>query len=98
MKGFFTQENLTAALVLVILLIGCIVLLVIAIQPTMNKVEWEEEIYIVKSGDTLWEIADLYCPDIVDKREWVEEVKELNGLYNSTVHPGQKLTVLAPKP
>lgn len=98
MKGLFTQENLTAAIILIVLLIGCFILLAIAIQPTMNRIEWDEETYIVKSGDTLWEIADRYCPDIVDKREWIAEVKELNDLGSSTLHPGQMLTVLAPKP
>ena len=98
MKELFTQENITAALILIVLVIGLFLLLIIAAQPTMNRVEWEVDTYIVKSGDTLWAIADRYCPDIVDIREWIAEVKELNNLNDSTIHPGQRLKVLAPKP
>ena len=77
--------------------VAALALLIVAVQPTMNKIEWQEETYSVKSGDTLWEIADKYCPDIVDKREWIAEVQKLNNLHGSALRIGQKLTVLAPK-
>ena len=96
MRGIFTEGNITAALSLVALLIVAFILLIVAIQPTMNRVEWSAETYIVKSGDTLWAIADKYCPDIVDKREWIAEVKDLNRIHDSIIHPGQRLTVLVP--
>ena len=95
MKGLFTGGNIGAAVALVAMLVVFIMLL-IAVQPTMRKIEWQEETYIVKSGDTLWRIADKYCPDIVDKREWIAEVQELNNLHGSILHPGQRLKVLAP--
>lgn len=91
------SNNITAALAMVILLIVGLTVLVMAVQPTMKQIDWSEETYIVKSGDTLWTIADKYCPEIVDKREWIAEVQELNQLNNSTIHPGQMLKVLAPK-
>ena len=96
MKGLFTTGNITAALAMVILLFVGIAILVIAVQPTMKQIEWDEETYIVKSGDTLWTIADKYCPEIVDKREWIHEIQELNDLHGSILHPGQRLKVLAP--
>lgn len=96
MKGIFSQENILIAVGAVALIGAFLLLLLVAIQPTMNKLEWQEETYIVKSGDTLWEIADRYCPDIVDKREWIAEVQELNNLHDSMLHPGQILKVLAP--
>lgn len=96
MKGIFTEGNIIAALTLVALLIVALIILIFAVQPTMNRVEWTEEIYIVRSGDTLWAIADKYCPDIVDKREWIYEVQNLNKIGDSTIHPGQRLTVLVP--
>ena len=95
MKGIFSHENILIAVIAVVLIGAFLLLLLVATQPTMTKVEWTEETYIVKSGDSLWAIADRYCPDIVDKREWIAEVKELNNLYDSTVHPGQMLKVLA---
>ena len=96
MKGLFTTGSITAAVALVIFIGIALVLLLIATQPTMKQIEWDEETYIVKSGDTLWTIADKYCPEIVDKREWIHEVQELNNLHGSILHPGQRLKVLAP--
>ena len=95
MKGFITGGHIGAAVAVIALLI-ILLMVLIAVQPTMNKIEWEEETYIVKSGDTLWRIADKYCPDIVDKREWIAEVQELNNLHSSVLHPGQSLKVLVP--
>lgn len=97
MKGIFSSENITAVIIMIAFLIAAFTILVIAVQPTMNRIEWAEETYIVKSGDSLWTIADNYCPDIVDKREWIEEVKHLNKINDSTIHPGQRLTILVPK-
>ena len=97
MKGLFATGGITAAVALVLFIGITLVLLLIATQSTMTKIEWDEETYIVKSGDTLWTIADKYCPEIVDKREWIHEVQELNDIHSSTIHPGQRLKVLAPK-
>ena len=96
MKGTFPQENILAAIVLVILLIGFFLILYIAVQPSMNQIEWYEEIYIVKSGDTLWEIADEFCPEGVDKREWIYEVQTINNIHDSAIYPGQRIKVLVP--
>lgn len=65
-------------------------------QPTMDDIEWRETAHQVQAGDSLWTLASAYCPDQVDRREWVEEIRALNGLHDSTIHPGQRLTVLAP--
>jgi hypothetical protein len=86
------------AILLLLLLIACSFLaLNVAFRPTMNRVDWQEDTYKVKSGDSLWEIAGEYCPDKVDRREWIEEVKTLNGMGDSMIHPGQKLTILVPE-
>ena len=97
MKSILSQETIIAVVAMVAFTVAALALLIVAVQPTMNKIEWQEETYSVKSGDTLWEIADKYCPDIVDKREWIAEVQKLNNLHGSALRIGQKLTVLAPK-
>ena len=85
------------------MVILCLVLLVVSILvlnwaagSTMDSVEWEKETYRVRSGDSLWEISGEYCPDSVDRREWINEVRDLNGLKGNTIRAGQRLTVLAP--
>jgi hypothetical protein len=85
-----------AVLLLVALIAVCILVLNVAFGPTMERVEWREETYRVQSGDSLWIISRDYCPENVDRREWIEEVQALNGLTSSFIYPGQQLTVLAP--
>lgn len=67
-----------------------------ALRPTMDRVEWQEALYTVQSGDTLWAISRGYCPDNVDRREWIDAVLELNELQDAIIHPGQTLIVWAP--
>lgn len=86
-----------AMLLLVVLIATSILVLNLATRPTMERVVWQEDTYRVKSGDSLWAISGQYCPDNVDRREWIEEVQSLNGLTSSFIYPGQKLTVLAPE-
>lgn len=87
---------------LMMLILGALIVVVsvlilnYAFQPTMDGIEWQEETYIVKSGDSLWAISRDYCPEGVDCREWINEIQALNDLPSSNIHPGQRLTVLAP--
>lgn len=85
--------------VLLLILLAAIAFLVLSLAggSTMDRVEWQEETYRVQSGDSLWAISYDYCPDEVDRREWIEEIRALNGLTDSVVYPGQRLTVLAVK-
>lgn len=85
---------------MILLLAAVVVVSVFALNyafiPTMDDIEWREEAYIVQAGDSLWAISGWYCPGSVDRREWIDEVQALNGLEDSVLHPGQKLTVLSP--
>jgi hypothetical protein len=95
MTKYLSSTTLTIVLLLALVVISILVLNH-AFQSTMDRVEWQEETYKVKAGDSLWAISGDYCPDSVDRREWINEIQVLNGLKDSVVHPGQKLIVLAP--
>ena len=86
---------LMMAITAVIIIAICIVILS-AYQPTMDAIEWTEKVYTVQKGDSLWAISGEYCPDSVDRREWIEEVQALNDIDDGAIHPGQRLIVLAP--
>lgn len=92
----FFESNLAAVSVLLVIAIVGVLVLNFAFQSTMERVDWLEETYRVQSGDSLWAISGRYCPDNVDRREWIAEVQDLNGLTSSVIYPGQRLTVLVP--
>lgn len=48
------------------------------------------QVYLVQEGDRLWDLASRLAPED-DPREFVQEMKDLNGLRDSSIMPGQKL-------
>lgn len=54
--------------------------------------EYSEETVTVRSGDTLWGIAGAYCPEDMDKREYVHMLEVDNGC-TSAIKAGDILTV-----
>lgn len=95
MTALFTKQLFAVSILVALAVIG-IVLLCLACGSTMDRVDWTEDTYRVKSGDSLWMLSGKYCPDNVDRREWIEEVQKLNGLTSSFIYAGQRLTVLVP--
>jgi hypothetical protein len=49
---------------------------------------------VVQPGQTLWAVASDALPEL-DPREAIAEIRALNGLETSVVHPGQALLVPA---
>lgn len=92
----FLSNPVIATLILLVLIAVSFLVLALACQSTLDRVEWREETYRVQSGDSLWIISRDYCPDNVDRREWIDEVQQRNGLTSSFIYPGQTLTVLVP--
>ena len=54
--------------------------------------EYSEETVTVQSGDTLWGIAGAYCPEDMDKREYIRAIEADNGC-TSAIKAGDVLTV-----
>lgn len=54
--------------------------------------EYTEETVTVRSGDTLWGIADAYCPEDMDKREYIRAI-EADNECTSAIKAGDVLTV-----
>ena len=45
------------------------------------------KIHVVRNGDTLWDISQMY------KGLSIQKIKELNNLKSNTIKPGQKLRI-----
>ncbi len=54
---------------------------------------YEVEEISIHEGDTLWSIADEYTGDNKDVRETVHIIKEINGMDNVIVYPGEVIYV-----
>lgn len=54
--------------------------------------EYTETTVIVKTGDTLWSVAELYCPNDMDKRKYIYAMQEDNDC-TANIHPGDVLVV-----
>lgn len=92
----YLESNTLTVILLIALVVVSVLVLNYALQPTMDGIEWREETYRVQAGDSLWTISCNYCPEGVDCREWIDEIRALNDLPDSIIHPGQTLIVLAP--
>ena len=49
--------------------------------------------HVVRSGDTLWEIARAHTVDGADVRDMVDEIRAMNALEGTLIYPGDRLTV-----
>ena len=54
--------------------------------------EYSEETVTVQSGDTLWGIAGAYCPEDMDKREYIR-ANEADNECGADIRVGDVLTV-----
>lgn len=39
---------------------------------------------------SLWDLAERHCPESVDKRDFIEEVRKINGIEGSVVYAGRE--------
>lgn len=97
MSKILEHSTLLMVLLSILLVVASILVLNWSFQPTMDGIEWQEEVHHVRAGDTLWAISSNYCPDSVNRNEWIKEIRTLNGMTDSIIHPGQALIVLAVK-
>jgi nucleoid-associated protein YgaU len=49
--------------------------------------------HVVRSGETLWEIAGSRTADGADVRDTVDDIKAMNVLDGSTIFPGDRLII-----
>lgn len=47
----------------------------------------------IKSGDTLWDIANQYKPEEMSHKDYIKEIKEINSLSSDKIHSGNYLMV-----
>jgi LysM repeat protein len=92
-----TQRNASArALVIISTIVAALVLLLatavhaFTTSPPIDTVD-----YTVRSGDSLWTIAEAVATEEADLRAVVTTISELNELTGSVIHAGEVLEVPA---
>ena len=83
------------------LVVLVIVTVIIALCSVVNNHaqynEWVENrtttTVRVAPNQTLWQIAEEYKPDFMDTREYIHEVKTLNGMSDTYLYVGDEIEV-----
>lgn len=75
------------------MLIALLVLATVSVLMTSVQADQPQAVvaYTVQPGDTLWSISAEMTPPGADVRETIAEVRGLNDLEVSIIHPGQVL-------
>ena len=61
---------------------------------TKDKLCYEEQTYYVCPGDTLWGLANKYSSDTDNIKQWISEVKRINGMKTSDIAAGSEIIIL----
>ncbi len=87
--------------VLVLIIMICLTVFSGGILAQAQEKESTQTVYYkyytsiqVKSGDTLWTIADRYiCDQTGSRSDYIRQIMELNDMKSDEIHTGEKLTV-----
>lgn len=82
-RKFVTSSAVLLAIIVVALLLS---------GGKADKQAYVEDTVVVHKGDTLWGIADIYCPEGMDKREYVRAI-ELDNDCTANIRVGDVITV-----
>ena len=73
------------------LVLSCIAVITLTVVAKGNRPKVVG--YIYDSGDTLWEIAEEHCPDNMDVRDFMMEIKKANGMKSSVVYADESYKI-----
>lgn len=77
----------------IIILFLMVAVFATVIIGAVRKPQMTTDTYTVKSGDSLWSIASEYCPNEIRTQEYIDLIREANGMHGSVIYPGQILTI-----
>lgn len=75
-----------------LILLICAIILVLCIQSVIPADD--PDVYVVREGDTLWDICKCIYGEMHDTREMVWKMRKLNGIEDpGELRPGMKLVL-----
>lgn len=81
------MRNMIAVILLIVIVITAIRL------SSKEDKGYELTNYIVRTGDTLWSIAETYAPEDMDIREYIYFIEEDNSIESKTIYPEMELKI-----
>lgn len=87
------KEICLIGLTLAVIAVFCTVCAIIVAISCRNGTELYEDTYVVRRGDSLWSISAEFCPDGMNRQDWIAMVRERNGITGSLIRPGQRIVV-----
>ncbi len=87
------MRNLVLRRVISVMSVTLVMFLIVCYSVNAIAGRDETTVVTVRPGDTLWAIAEKYGDHTGDIREFIYNIKRLNGLQSSAVSPGQVLVV-----
>ena len=92
------KKFITAVAVLFIILVGvftCSMTNVMAGETQEPALQKYYTCIEIEKGDTLWSIASYYTEGTsMSVEDYIEELRQMNGLTGDTIHQGRYLTVM----
>lgn len=67
-----------------LLVLACLTVAVITVAAKGNHREIVG--YTYDTGDTIWEMAERHCPNDMDIRDFISEIRKANGIEDSIVY------------
>lgn len=82
--------------ILIVLILAALVIMLICYREseTPKREDFVPVMRTICAGDTAWELADEYCPDTLDKREYLGWVAQENGRDVGSIKAGETLIFL----
>ncbi len=91
----WNKDKRTAAIILGLLVAMLLITLVCSREDEKPKREdFVPVTRVIKAGDTAWRIADEYCPETLDKREYLGWCEQLNGADMGHIRVGEQVVFL----
>ena len=87
--------GLTVRLAILLAAAGAVLFLLLGSGAGAGTALSPTEIHVVRSGETLWSIAESLVPASEDTRQMVQNLKRLNKLEGGLIAVGQQLMVPA---
>lgn len=94
-KKYRVVSKTRFALFIIIMLVLIMGFMSFVIKPAYvsGSTEPVYETVMVRSGDTLWEIASRYVDDNTDIRMFIYDISKINELSGAELIPGQEILV-----